>query len=85
LGETSYEVLVETTTKLNTTGPDLAQMEDVHAITDVTGFCLGRHARQVRRYVSTNSIWVVALGWLWTRARINSLSTSFYDSSTATP
>ncbi len=36
--------MLETTTKLNTPGPDLAALPGVHALTDVTGFGLAGHA-----------------------------------------
>jgi selenide, water dikinase len=47
LGETQYRVMIETTTKLNTPGPRLARMDDVHALTDVTGFGLLGHLVEV--------------------------------------
>ena len=45
----AYEQMIETTTKLNTPGPALAQMEGVHAMTDVTGFGLIGHLMEVCR------------------------------------
>ncbi|RWR34139.1 selenide, water dikinase SelD [Sinirhodobacter populi] len=44
-----YARMIATTTRLNTPGPDLARIEGVHAITDVTGFGLGGHALEVAR------------------------------------
>ena len=38
-----YEEMVESTTKLNSIGADLADMAGVHAVTDVTGFGLVGH------------------------------------------
>jgi len=38
-----YREMVESTTKLNSIGADLAGMEGVHGVTDVTGFGLGGH------------------------------------------
>jgi selenide,water dikinase len=38
-----YEVMVESCVKLNSVGADLAQLDGVNAITDVTGFGLGGH------------------------------------------
>jgi len=45
-----YTRMIATTTKLNTPGPDLAELDGVHAITDVTGFGLaGRRLRSQTR------------------------------------
>ena len=45
----AYEQMIETTTKLNTPGPELAQMAGVHAMTDITGFGLLGHVMEVCR------------------------------------
>jgi len=43
----AYEQMIETTTKLNTPGPLLAEMPGVHAMTDITGFGLIGHLMEV--------------------------------------
>ena len=49
LGEAGYASMIENTTKLNTPGPELAALDGVHAITDVTGFGLAGHALELAR------------------------------------
>jgi selenide,water dikinase len=49
LGDAGYARLIETTTRLNTPGPDLAALPGVHALTDVTGFGLAGHALEMAR------------------------------------
>jgi len=49
LGDAGYRAMIDNTTKLNTPGPDLAELPGVHAITDVTGFGLAGHALEVAR------------------------------------
>jgi selenide,water dikinase len=41
--------MIETTTRLNVAGPDLAQLPGVHAMTDVTGFGLLGHLLEMCR------------------------------------
>jgi selenide,water dikinase len=45
----AYEQMIDTTTRLNTPGPELAAMCGVHAITDVTGFGLLGHVMEMCR------------------------------------
>jgi selenide,water dikinase len=49
LDATGYESMIANTTKLNTAGPDLAELPGVHALTDVTGFGLAGHALEIAR------------------------------------
>jgi selenide,water dikinase len=49
LDAAGYERMIATTTQLNTPGPDLAALEGVHALTDVTGFGLAGHALELAR------------------------------------
>ncbi len=49
LGAEGYAQMIATTTKLNTAGPDLAELPGVHALTDVTGFGLAGHALEIAR------------------------------------
>lgn len=49
LDAAGYEQMMATTTKLNTSGPELAALPGVHALTDVTGFGLAGHALELAR------------------------------------
>jgi selenide,water dikinase len=44
LDAAGYASLIDTTTRLNTPGPELAALDGVHALSDVTGFGLAGHA-----------------------------------------
>jgi selenide,water dikinase len=44
-----YRRMIATTTRLNTPGPELAALDGVHALTDVTGFGLAGHALEMAR------------------------------------
>jgi selenide,water dikinase len=49
LDAAGYARMIETTTRLNTPGPELAALDGVHALTDVTGFGLAGHALELAR------------------------------------
>ena len=52
LDAAGYACMLETTTTLNTPGPKLAGIAEVHALTDVTGFGLAGHALELARGAS---------------------------------
>jgi selenide,water dikinase len=49
LDAAGYDHMMATATRLNTPGPELAALSDVHAMTDVTGFGLAGHALELAR------------------------------------
>ncbi|MEO5672232.1 MAG: selenide, water dikinase SelD [Ramlibacter sp.] len=49
LDAAGYARMVAVTTQLNTPGPELAALQGVHALTDVTGFGLAGHALELAR------------------------------------
>lgn len=59
LSAAGYAQMIATTTQLNTPGPDLAAMDGVHALTDVTGFGLAGHALELARGANAS----VAIDW----------------------
>ena len=59
LDAAGYARMIDTTTRLNTPGPELAALPGVHAMTDVTGFALAGHALEVARGAGA----AVALDW----------------------
>ena len=44
-----YAALIDSTTRLNSVGPELASLDGVHAMTDVTGFGLLGHALEMAK------------------------------------
>ncbi|MCF8210760.1 MAG: selenide, water dikinase SelD [Rhodoferax sp.] len=59
LDAAGYASMIAVTTQLNTPGPELAALEGVHALTDVTGFGLAGHALELARGAKC----VVELEW----------------------
>jgi selenide,water dikinase len=59
LSDAGYAAMIASATKLNTPGPDLADLPGVHAITDVTGFGLAGHALEMARGARAT----VAIDW----------------------
>ncbi len=49
LSAAGYAQMIANTTQLNTPGPELAALDGVHALTDVTGFGLAGHALELAR------------------------------------
>jgi selenide,water dikinase len=49
LDAAGYAQMIAVTTQLNTPGPELAALDGVHALTDVTGFGLAGHALEMAR------------------------------------
>ena len=49
LDDAGYRAMIDTTTRLNRIGPDLASLPGVHAMTDVTGFGLLGHTLELCR------------------------------------
>ncbi|MDB5730850.1 MAG: selenide, water dikinase SelD [Variovorax sp.] len=59
LSAEGYAQMIATTTQLNTPGPDLAGLNGVHALTDVTGFGLAGHLLELARGANAG----VAIDW----------------------
>jgi selenide,water dikinase len=49
LSPAGYEQMIASTTRLNTPGPELAALDGVHALTDITGFGLAGHGLELAR------------------------------------
>ena len=49
LRDKAYQQMLETTTQLNTPGIELAELDGVHALTDITGFGLLGHLHEICR------------------------------------
>ncbi|WP_338848671.1 selenide, water dikinase SelD [Massilia sp. W12] len=65
LNAAGYAQMIDSTTRLNTPGPLLAQTPGVHAITDVTGFGLAGHVLEMLRPQNLHArIDWAALPWL---------------------
>ncbi|MEO3692281.1 selenide, water dikinase SelD [Roseateles paludis] len=59
LSPEGYACMIDTTTRLNTPGPELAALPGVHALTDVTGFGLAGHTLELARGAQAT----IALDW----------------------
>ncbi len=59
LPHAGYAQMIDVTTRLNTPGPDLAALDGVHAMTDVTGFGLAGHTLELARGANVD----IAIDW----------------------
>jgi selenide,water dikinase len=55
LDDSGYQAMIAATTQLNTPGTKLGELEDVHALTDVTGFGLLGHLLEIAKGSKTGA------------------------------
>jgi selenide,water dikinase len=73
LSEAGYAAMIASTTKLNTPGEALSEMDSVHALTDVTGFGLAGHLLEIcrgsnlRAEVAISDLPVIAEALTWAK------------------
>ncbi len=56
LSPADYALMISYATKLNTPGPDLAALDGVHALTNVTGFGLAGHALEIAKGAKAQAV-----------------------------
>jgi selenide,water dikinase len=76
LDAAGYDAMIASTTKLNTPGRHLANLDTVHAITDVTGFGLLGHLLEVCRGSKLSA--ALAMGRIPLLADVERLATAGY-------
>jgi len=76
LDASGYAEMIASTTRLNTPGPRLSEMSAVHALTDVTGFGLLGHLREICR--GSDLAAIVAFSRLPLLPRVEALAAQGY-------